>query len=492
MCMRDVNEQATTPLFSQMCAFTAREAARFFSPGHKGGRTLPKNLRENVAQLDLNNLPEMDTLHCPTGCIAEAEGLLAKAYSVDASFMLVGGSSGGNVAATVALVSPGERVIVQRNCHKSTIAALIHCGAVPIWVLPDYDRDFGIAHALGVEAVENAFRHHRDIKAVICLGVTYFGSAPAIKALSDVCDRAAAKLIVDAAHGAHLQFHPELPDAAERTNAAAVVQSIHKVLSGLSQAAVLHVSARHVEISRVRQALQMIQTTSPHYAILASIDIARQQMACEGHKLLTKTLALARAARRELNAIPGVQVLGPDRCTPGSGLSQLDETKLTISIRELNANGRQWQTQLSSSLGVDVELAGEDYLLCIVTIGTIEEDVYRLVEGIRRLAKESTSAGAIRASAAKKALYAHAAMLVPETGLTPREAFYAKAEMVDLDAAAGRIVADTVTPYPPGIPLLTPGEIIRQDTVDVLASMRAERISVSAADPALGTVRVVG
>jgi arginine decarboxylase len=480
------------PLFASLRAFVARDQAPFYSPGHKGGRTLDPWFRTHIAEIDLNNLPDTDTLHCPTGPIADAERLIADAWGVAESFMLVQGSTAGNITMALAALKPGDRVLVQRNAHKSVIAGLIHSGAKPEWLAPQWDHRFGVAHGVDVAQVA-AKLAEAPTRAVWLLHPTYYGTVADIAALAELCRAHGTLLLVDGAHSPHFGFHPELPVAAERSGAAAVVQSVHKIISGLSQSALLHVDPASLSTETVRRALQLVQTTSPHFAIMASIDLARREMALHGRERLQGALALARRARQELRAIPGVNVLGTEHATgAGTGLFALDETKLLIGVGALGVDGRTVMAELNRDHGIQPELAGADHLLCILTIGNTDQDVDRLVRAMSEIAARARSRAADRSAPAIdggliRDLLAHP----PELVLTPRDAFFAPEETVAFDQAVGRIAAEPVTPYPPGTPIIMPGERINQDVRALLRSLQQAGIPISASDPQLTSIKVV-
>ncbi len=485
---RLVPAHAEAPLFDCLRDFVERGQAPFFSPGHKGGRSLDPWFRENIAAIDLNNLPDTDTLHCPSGPIAEAEQLIADAWGASESFMLVQGSTAGNIAMALATLKPGDKVLIQRNAHKSVISGLIQTGAVPVWMQPHWDPDFGLAHGLDALQVDKTLTETRA-KAVWILHPTYYGSVSDLLAIKAVCDKHDAILLVDGAHSPHFAFHPDLPIAAERSGAAAVVQSVHKILSGLSQAALLHIDGKRIETGTMRRALQLIQTTSPHFGIMASIDLARRQMATEGEAIMGRTLALARRARHELAAIPGIRLLGREHALgAGRGFFDLDETKLVIGISGIGMDGRHAQSVLNRVYGVQPELGGTDHVLCILTLGNTDEDVDRLVAAFKDMAQEGSDRRAVRTDGR---LAVEALRLLPELVIPPRDAFFAEEETVAFDDAIGRIVAEVVTPYPPGIPLLMPGERINTDVASLLKALARADTPISASDPQLDTVKVV-
>lgn len=478
---------SVAPLFDSLREFVERGQAPFYSPGHKGGRTLDPWFREHIAALDLNNLPDTDTLHCPEGPIAEAERLIADAWGVGESFILVQGSTTGNIAVALSALRPDEPVLVARNAHKSVLAGLVQVGARPIWLEPRWDDGFGVAHGLDADVVERAFGES-GAKALWILHPTYYGTTGDIMALAELCRRHDAKLLVDGAHSPHFAFHPDLPVSGEKSGAAATVQSVHKILSGLSQAAVLHVDPAMLDPASVRRALQLIQTTSPHFAIMASIDLARRQMMLQGRELLDQALERARDAATRLAAIPGLQVLRAEHLAgAGTGLHQLDETKLLIGTAALAADARDVVSRLNRIHGVQPELAGGGHVLCITTIGNTDVDMDRLITGF----EEVTAYSGLRSGGVRTGVVADLLAVRPETVLTPREAFFAAEESVMLARAVGRTAAEAITPYPPGIPLVMPGEQFSSDVLALLTALRDAGNPISASDPTMGFVKVV-
>ncbi|GAS92769.1 aminotransferase class I/II-fold pyridoxal phosphate-dependent enzyme [Mycolicibacterium brisbanense] len=479
---------AAAPLFEAIRGFVDREQVPLYSPGHKGGRTLDPWFRENIAALDLNNLPDTDTLHCPEGPILAAEQLVADAWGVGQSFILVQGSTSGNIAVALSALRPGEPVLVQRNAHKSVLAGLVQVGALPVWLEPRWDTQFGIAHGLDADVVERALTAS-GASALWMLHPTYYGTTADISALSELCRRFGARLLVDGAHSPHFSFHPELPVPAEQSGAAATVQSVHKVLSGLSQAAVLHIDPDAIDPATVRRALQLIQTTSPHFAIMASIDLARRQMMTDGRELLDRALDRARHTAARLAAIPGLRVLRPEDATGvRTGFHQLDQTKLLIGTTGLAADAHDIVARLNDVHGVQPELSGPGHVLCISTIGNTDADMDRLVAGFAEVADWAGRADTVSAG---DTLTTDLLALRGPTVLTPREAFFAQTDTVALTEATGLIAAEAITPYPPGIPLVMPGERLTAEVIDLLRALRDAGNPISASDPKLGAVKVV-
>jgi arginine decarboxylase len=475
------------PLFDALKEFAERGHAPFYSPGHKGGRTLDPWFRENIAALDLNNLPDTDTLHCPVGPILAAERLIADAWQVPQSFILVQGSTGGNIAVALSSLQADQPVLVARNAHKSVLAGLVQVGARPVWLEPRWDDEFGVAHGLDAAVVEQALTDS-SAKALWLLHPTYYGTTGDIGALAESCRRHDARLLVDGAHSPHFAFHPDLPTPGEKSGAAATVQSVHKILSGLSQAAVLHIDTAVIDPASVRRALQLIQTTSPHFAIMASIDLARRQMMLDGRELLDDALERARRTAERLERIDGVSVLRPRHLAgAGTGLHELDETKLLIGTSGIAADARDVVARLNRVHGVQPELAGTGHVLCITTIGNIDADMERLIGGVTEVVDHFGR----RDPGASGELTADALAVRPQPVLTPREAFFAADEAVPLQRAVGRVAAEAITPYPPGIPLVMPGERLDDDVIALLSALRDAGNPISASDPTLELVLAV-
>lgn len=487
----DKSQHDRAPLWENIQDFRAHLKAPFYCPGHKGGRSLPPELTENWASCDLNNLPDTDTLHCPTGSMRDAEQLLADAYGVKRSFLLVGGSSLGNMAAVMSCVSPGDTVLVQRNAHKSVIAGIIHSGAIPQWIVPAWDVRFGISHGLSLQAVEQAIASFPHAKALVALNPTYFGVVPDMAAIAQACKQHGITLIADEAHGPHFRFGgAEYPLPAENAGADIVVQSTHKILSGLSQAAVLHVCSDKVDLARVQATLQSLQTTSPNFAILASIDLARRQMMLEGSARLQALRCLADEARQELSSIVGMRCMGAEhQLGQGSGFDDFDRTKLLIDTQACGWSGSDVQRTLNRQFGVQPELSGASYVLCIMTLGSNRHDVECLVGALKSISL--TEPPPFENLHDLMQLAGRVAVSLPESVMSPRDAFYRPHLEVPFNEALDCVAGEIITPYPPGIPVLMPGERFDRDTMELLTAVKRSRCPISAVDPTLSTVRVV-
>ncbi|MEO0968612.1 MAG: aminotransferase class I/II-fold pyridoxal phosphate-dependent enzyme, partial [Cyanobacteria bacterium J06639_18] len=338
--------QTKTPLLDTLWEYANKPHAPFYTPGHKLGKGISSQLKEYFGQAvfkaDLPELTDLDNLFAPGGVIQEAQQLAAEAFGASHTWFLVNGSTCGIEAAILANCNQGDKIILPRNVHSSVISGLILSGAIPIFIQPEYDPVLDIAHGVTPHSVEVALKQHPDAKAVMVVYPTYYGTCGDITAIANLTHKYNVPLLVDEAHGAHFAFHPELPISALAAGADLSVQSIHKTLGAMTQASMLHVRGNKIDIERISRSLQLVQSTSPNYLLMASLDAARQQMAVDGKELMSRTLQLAREARSRISKIPGLSVLekpnspaqtfdsvGKKLGKDSLGFVALDETRLT-------------------------------------------------------------------------------------------------------------------------------------------------------------------
>ena len=506
------------PLLSALQAAADRLDAPFYTPGHKKGcganRSLLQLLGRRALLADLPELPELDNLFAPQAAILAAQELAAAAFGADRTWFLVNGSSCGVMAAILATCEPGTKILLPRNVHQSAISGLIHSGAVPVFLQPEYDRTLDLAHSITPAAVEAALAQHPDAKAVLMVSPTYYGVCGDVATISRLSHDRGIPLIVDEAHGAHFGFHPELPIAALAAGADLVVQSTHKTLSALTQAAMLHLQGDRVDCDRVASALRLVQSTSPSYLLLASLDAARQQMATQGKALMQQTLHLADRARDRITSIPGLAVLHPHQAaTPG--FCKLDRTRLTVTVSGLGITGFTADEFLHPQ-GVTAELPSLQHLTFIISLGNSAEDIDRLVQGFGRLVGE-VEAGGLGGRGARGQVELSSGLgftdLADSTDLTappcppaplppcppaplpphltPRQAYFSPTQTLPIAQAVDRISTELVCPYPPGIPVLMPGEVITAAAIAHLQAVLAAGGMISGcADPTLQTLKV--
>lgn len=483
-----MNRQARTPLFTGLLEHAKRNPLQFHIPGHKRGAGMNPEFRDflgrNALSIDLINIAPLDDLHNPQGIIKEAQELAAEAFGADHTFFSVQGTSGAIMAMVMSVVGPGDKIIVPRNVHKSVITALILAGATPVFIHPVMDETLGIAHGITTASVQRALEQHPDAKAVLVINPTYFGVAANLREIVMVAHSYGVPVLVDEAHGAHIHFHEELPMSAMEAGADMSATSLHKLGGSLTQSSILNVREGRVNPQRVQAILSMLTTTSTSYLLLASLDAARKQLALHGREMNEKALRLARWAREALNQIPGIYCFGDERVGE-EAIYDYDPTKLTIHVRELGITGYEAEKWLRDVHNIEVELSDLYNVLCFITAGDSEETVEALVAAIRDLS---------RTFYAKRAARELRVVLpkIPELALSPRDAFYAETETVPIDEAVGRIMAEFIMVYPPGIPIVMPGEILTEENLAYIRENLAVGLPVQGLeDPTIQTVKVI-
>lgn len=486
-----MTDQHDTPLLTAIAIAAQRDHTPFYAPGHKHGRgaALPLQtlLGWSALRADLPELPELDNLFAPSGPICEAQVLAAAAFGAEETYFLANGSTCGIEAALLAVVAPGDAVLVPRNAHRSVLGALVLTGAQPIYVAPEHDRDWDLAFGLTAAQVATALQAHPEIRAVVMVSPSYHGVCSDVAAIAVQVHAHGAVLIADEAHGAHLGFHPALPQRAIAGGADLVIQSTHKTLGAVTQAAMLHVQGQRVNRDRLRQALQLTQSTSPNYWLLASLDAARYQMATTGEEELERVLKLSDGVRSRLAPLEAIRVLQPAdmSATPFT----LDLTRLVVDVSRLHITGFTADEVLHGELAVTAELPTLRQLAFMLTIGNTEADGDRLVEALRELIARSRQLpdDLPMLTAGDDAL-----PFISVPPMTPRAAFFADTETVRLDTAAGRICAAAICPYPPGIPALLPGEVVTRGAIAQLQQViHAGGIVTGCPDAASDTISVV-
>ena len=459
--------QNETPLIDAIKACAARHHAAFYTPGHKGGRGIAQPLADllgnAVFAADLTELADLDNLSAPQGVIQQAQELAAAAFGAGRTWFLVNGSTCGVEAAILATCGAGDKIILPRNVHSSAIAGLILSGAMPIFLNPEYDPVLDIAHSITPDAVQAALQQHPDAKAVLTVYPTYYGVCGDLEAIAQITHQYNIPLLVDEAHGAHFAFHPELPTSALAAGADLTVQSTHKVLGAMTQASMLHVQGHRIDVDRVSKALQLLQSTSPSYVLLASLDAARQQMAVSGKELMSRTLQLADEARERISQIAGLSVLHPHPISPG--FAALDKTRLTVTVSGLGITGFEAEEILDEKLGVVAEFASLQHLTFIISLGNEAVDIEQLVQGFTKLVEITPPSPQVRRGIDSNFVYFRQ--------LSPREAFFAATEILPVEQVGDRICAEIVCPYPPGIPVIMPGEVITKPALEYLQHIQS-------------------
>ncbi len=480
-------DQNQTPIFTAMKAYDERQVIPFDVPGHKHGAGLSEYTSyfgQKMMALDVNAMKSLDNLCNPIGVIKEAEALAAELYGADGAFFLVNGTTIGVQTMILSTVKPGEKIILPRNAHKSVTTALILSGARPIYIQPEVDENLGIAMGLSVEAVERAILDNPDAKAVFVVNPTYYGATSDIKRIAELAHEHHMCLLVDEAHGAHMHFHPELPTCALSQGADMCAVSLHKTGGSLTQSSILLLNETRLSYKQVKTVINLTQTTSASYLLMGSLDVARKQLALDGHEIMSRILKLSREARLRLNAIEGVYAFGKE-LVGQKGIYDFDETKLGINFRHLGLTGFEVYDLLIDVYNIQVELGDMYNVMAIISIGDDQESLNALVEAVEDIAKKYRKPQPMELTTA--------VLYNPQCIITPREAFYSPKHVVDLEEAAGEISGESIMTYPPGIPVVTPGEKITKEIVAYIKWLKSEGTQLQGTeDPYVNAIKVLG
>ena len=480
-------DQSATPLFSALRRHAAKRPVQFHIPGHKTGRAMDPEFRaflgEPALSIDLINITPLDDLMHPTGIIAQAQELAAEAFGADATFFSVQGTSGAIMAMIMAVVGPGDEILVPRNIHKSVLTAIILSGARPYFLQPEVDLRFGIAHGVRVESVAAGLAAHPHVKAVLVINPTYFGVATDLRRIVEIAHAHGAAVLVDEAHGVHTYFHEDLPMSAMEAGCDIAATSVHKLGGSLTQSSILNVREGIVRARHVHAVLSMLTTTSTSYILLASLDAARRQLALSGRAMLDRAIGLAQRARRRINELSGLYCFG-DEVLSCSATYAFDPLKLTIRVADLGLSGYDMEQLLREAYGIEVELSDLYNILCIITFGDDEETVDTLLSALSDICAHHPPGRGPQPKVFSPS--------TPRLAMAPRDAFYADAEVVTLRDSIGRTIADMIMVYPPGIPILLPGEIVTLDNVVYIEESLHAGLPVQGPDdPTISRVRVV-
>ena len=468
----------------------AAERCSYHMPGHKGGRGASPLARELLGaaafEADVSEVGgAFDYLHAPEGALSDAQRHAAALFGAERTWFLVNGSTVGNIAAICTAVGEGDELLVARNSHRSVTAGLVLSGATPVYLAPVLHRTLDGFFGVDPADVARALAEHRRIRAVHITSPDYYGFTSAVADIAALCHARGVPLIVDEAHGTHFAFHPELPESALACGADVVVQSAHKTLGSLTQSSLIHVRGDLVDEDGLAAQLQLLQSSSPSALLLVSLDLACAAMAADGRRAMDETVRLAQAARSRIGAIAGL-VLHGDEVARDGVVAGVDPTKLVVDVAPLGVSAFDAADWLRQNRRIAPEFADLRRMVFSITAGDDEDTVDVLVESLAALA----------ATVAGDGVAAPIASVwdgdVPAVVLTPRQASRRRTVAVPLAEAAGRVAGEGAIPYPPGIPLIAPGERI---TTAVIASLRRLTAAgcriVGLADPTAGTVRCI-
>lgn len=481
--------QHKTPLFTGLVNHIRRNPIQFHIPGHKKGAGTEPEFREfighNALAIDQINIGPLDDLHSPHGMIKEAQELAAEAFGADYTFFSVQGTSGAIMTMVMAVCGPGDKIIVPRNVHKSVMSAIVFSGAIPVFIHPEVDKNLGISHGITIDSVKKALEQNPDAKGLLVINPTYFGISADLKQIVQLAHSYNIPVLVDEAHGVHIHFHEDLPLSAMQAGADMAATSVHKLGGSMTQSSILNVKEGLVSAQRVQSILSMITTTSTSYLLLASLDTARKQLATKGRELIDYAIKLANKTREEINQIDHLYCIGKE-ILGTKATFDYDPTKLIISVKELGLTGYDVEVWLRDNYQIEVELSDLYNILCIITPGDTEYETNILINALKELSNQFKH----RANETVKP----SVLLpdIPALALTPRDAFYAEVEVVPFEESAGRIIAEFIMVYPPGIPIFIPGEIITKENLNYIKKNLEVGLPVQGPqDPTLQYLRVI-
>jgi arginine/lysine/ornithine decarboxylase len=488
-------DQDAVPIADAMRAYWERGMLTFSIPAHSGGRGPAPEFTKwagiDAARFDLPLSHGVDTRDHAWGVQAAAQELFAEAVGAKQTLFSTNGSSLNVHVAIMTVAGPSETLVMARNGHKSSFAGLVMSGARPVYVDPVYDEDLEIALGPRVEDLEQALDDHPEARAALVFTPSYYGTSAEVAALAEACHARDLPLVTDDAWGLdyELSRHPDLPDGALAQGSDLAIGSVHKTLSGLSQTSVLSVGSDRIDSERLQLCFELEESTSASALLLSSIDGARRQFVRDGEQLLDRAVKSSQLLRGRLRAeVPELEVVGTERLEGLPGVAAADPTHVMIEVRSVGLTGFQADDWLRDERQIDVELADHRRIMPLVTFAHGEQEIDRLVRALRDLVDEVGRPGEgtdVAPLPSRRELRTEQAML-------PREAFFAQTELVKPRDAIGRVSAELVTPYPPGIPAIAPGEAYNAATVDYLEEIVANGAFVEgAADQALDKLRVV-
>ena len=465
-------DQDRAPVYEALQEFRRNRVVPFDVPGHKRGRGNPELvslLGKQCVELDVNSMKPLDNLCHPVSVIKEAEILAADAFGAAHAFLMVGGTSSAVQTMVLTACKRGEKIILPRNVHRSVINALVINGATPIYVNPDTDKRLGIALGMKISQVEKAIEENPDASAILVNNPTYYGICSNLRKIVELAHAHGMMVLVDEAHGTHFYFGENMPVTAMEAGADMSCVSMHKSGGSLTQSSILLIGS-NVSAGYVRQVINLTQTTSASYLLLASLDISRRNLALRGKESFRQVVSIAEYARGEINKIGGYYAYGEELIN-GDSIYDFDKTKLTIFTLDLGLAGIEVYDLLRDEYDIQLELGDIGNVLAYISIGDRMREIERLVSAlydIKRLYSKDRSG-----------LFDHE-YINPSVVMTPQEAFYAaKEEMIPIRETNGRICTEFVMCYPPGIPILAPGERITQEIIDYILYAKQKGCSLT-------------
>ncbi len=461
-----MNPQEETPIYDALQRYIENRIVSFDVPGHKQGKghsALLDAFGEKCLSMDLNSSKPLDNLTHPTSAIRESEALAAAAFGAGWAFMMVNGTTSAVQAMIFSCCKRGDEVILPRNVHKSVINALVLCGAVPVYVNPGVNRELGISLGMSVKDVAAAMDRHPHAKAVFINNPTYYGVCSDLRTLVDMAHQRGMKVLVDEAHGTHFYFGAGLPLSAMAAGADMASVSMHKTGGSLTQSSMLLLKYKK-DAGLVRQIINLTQTTSASYLLMASLDIARKNLVLHGKETFRRVKELAEYARSEVNKMEGLRAFGKE-IIDNDAVFDFDVTKLSIHTRDLGLAGIEVYDLLRDEFGIQIEFGDIGNVLAIISVGDRELEIERLLGALSEIRRR------FRRDPMNMLDHEY---IDPLVVMSPQEAFYSQKRTVAIEKSQGLVSGEFVMAYPPGIPILAPGERITEEIIDYIRYAKAK------------------
>ncbi len=485
--MRNQSSQSRAPLYEALERFRKMRVVPFDVPGHKRGRGNPELLEflgEKCLGIDVNSMKPLDNLIRPVSVIQEAESLAASAFGAAHAFFMVGGTTSAVQSMILYACKRGDKIILPRNVHRSAINALVLCGAVPVYVNPDIDADLGIPLGMKLGDLKKTLEKHPDAKAVLVNNPTYYGICSDIKSIVSAAHSKKMLVLADEAHGTHFSFGKKLPVSAMKAGADMAAASMHKSGGSLTQSSML-LCGKRVNAGMMRSTVNLTQTTSASYLLMSSLDISRRNLAVGGAKIFSRVAELAEYAREEINAIGGYRAFGSELIN-GDSVFDFDSTKLSVNTLGVGLAGIEVYDILRDDYDIQIEFGDLGNVLAYISVGDRLRDIERLVSALAEIKRRRARPPSERSAMISKEY------IPPIVAETPQKAFYSEKISLPIDSAEGEVSAEFVMCYPPGIPILAPGEKITKDILGHIRYAKEMGCSMSGTeDAAMENIKVL-
>lgn len=477
-------DQTRAPIYEALDKLRKQRVVPFDVPGHKRGRGNPELvdlLGEKCVGIDVNSMKPLDNLCHPVSVIRDAEELTASAFHAENAFLMVGGTTSAVQAMILSSCKRGDKIILPRNVHKSAINALVLCGAVPVYVNPEVNSELGISLGMELSRVKEAIENNPDAKAVFVNNPTYYGICSDIRSIVKLAHEHKMMVLADEAHGTHLYFQPDLPVSAMDAGADMAAISMHKSGGSLTQSSIL-LTNKGVNADYVRQIINLTQTTSGSYLLLSSLDISRRNLALRGRESFEKVMEMAEYARKEINEIGGYYAYGRELIN-GTSVFDYDVTKLSVHTLGLGLAGIEVYDLLRDEYDIQIEFGDVSNILAYISIGDRIQDIERLVGALADISRiyKKDKTGMLSGE-----------FVNPLVVKSPQEAFYARKKSVPIEETEGSISGEFVMCYPPGIPILAPGEMITREIIEYILYVKEKGCSMQGTeDPLINNLMVL-